>query len=170
MKIEIMSGGEVIVVVNDLLDEYRLRLSSQLEISCRRFVNSSIDGDSFMVVCKDDSGCASLACGYHVDSELGTINIPFVLVRRDITPLIRGRSLIMAINAFLKITQEYSNYSFFATATPKARRIINKLITPPFKLVGVMQNYFTHGEHNEDAYLFWIPSIVQSNKLDGKEV
>jgi len=169
MNIEIMSNDEIKKIAEELLSEYSCHISSQLSISCERFIKSADCGDYFMVVCKDNNGKPLLACGYHVDSELRTINIPFVFIKRKISPLIRGRCLIMAINTFLKITHEYSGYSFFATATPTARRIIDKLISPPFKLIGIMEGYFTHETHNEDAFLYWLPSIKQSRTTNVSE-
>ncbi len=170
MNINILHGEEVVSVAGKLVDYYDKPISTQLTVAVKRFIRGASEGNTFMVVCKNNHDAITLWCGYHVDKELKTINIPFVFLLDDLPPLIKGRSLILGISAFFEIAKEYCEYSIFATATPKAALVIDKIISPPFELIGVMKNYFIYNNRTEDAHLFWVPSSFQLETSNRQEV
>jgi len=161
VKIEFIRDNRLRLIVKEFLENSMHPVSRQLSVACERFTNLPLGGESFLLACKDSMSRIVLICGYHVDDLLKAINIPFIIIKNGVSPLIRGRCLLMAVNAFLEIVAEYKEYTYFATATPITSRFIEKYMCPPFRLVGVMEDYYCYNNKNEDASFYWIPSLTQ---------
>ncbi|MCG7969974.1 MAG: hypothetical protein JBO36_04885 [Candidatus Thiodiazotropha taylori] len=170
MNLHVMHGEDAAETTRELIGNYQKDYSVQLSVGLERFLRSTADGDSFIGVCQTSDLRLALWCGFHVDSELKMINIPFFVLSEELSPIARGKALILGIGGFLEIVKEYRDYSFFASATPPTSRIIRKLIAPPFQFIGVMKSYFVYENRHVDADLFWIPSEDRVFSVNREEV
>lgn len=169
MEIKILHSENARCVIQDFLLKNDPALSFQLELATRRFCEVSCANSIFLVVCYTNNQKSTLMCGYQIDNDAKTINIPFVFASTDISAFIKGKSIILAKDAFVEITQKFKDYSFFALATPSVNKFINKMLCPPMQHVGIMRNYFVYSTKANDAFLYWKPSNIQDNQLKPKQ-
>lgn len=128
-----------------------LEMKCALELALKKDSHNKID--HYCII--DGGGITNLWAGIHISENQKIINILYFFLSPKVNSFAKGRAIIEFKIFLCDLVENAPQYYFLFVATDQIKKMVNRILCPPFKFGTELKNYFRYANSMESGYVFY---------------